>query len=180
MLIVGSTFASDGLFSTFLQEVKDVDNFGYGLINGLFVSFEAITLFILTKRKKHVHTGYMLLAAAIMHVVRMFVNYLEPHLHISILFSILRGVEYVLVLYPACMYVVHLVGKDKSTKGIMLMVLFQLIFTTISGNIFDRIIENYGYQTYHLVNTILGGVMVLFWLFRLKFIKKKIPPVKEM
>ena len=170
-ILLGTHFASDGFYSLYLES-RGITSNEFGMIYSYFVLFEVLTLLFLNKTKKKFDTNKMLILAAMLLITRLVCNYLYLSLPIVIMVSALRGIGYAICLHFCFDYVVKIVGAEKGTFGIMMMMLLYSLYTATFNNVFGNIIKKYSYERFYLVAICLAILALIISIIRFIIYRK--------
>ena len=153
----------DNFMGLFLTKQCGLSTSVYGIVGGIIILFEVITLFIMSKIKFEGKEAKFLIFAGIIYFIRSFLLGFNLPLPLIITIVFLRGISWGCVLAVHIKYLIKIVGLQNITSAIFILSIFTSIFSFIASNIFGRIIEISGYNfTYLIIGIICISATALY------------------
>lgn len=164
----------DNFMSLFLTKDCGLSTSTYGIVGGIIILFEVITMFIMSKIKYEGHEAKFLIFAGAMYFLRSFLLGFKLPIFLIIAIVFLRGISWGCVLAIHIKYLIKLVGLKNITAAIFILAIFTSIFSFIASNIFGRVIETIGYNfTYLIIGIICASATVLYLCYLLIINRQK-------
>lgn len=175
VLLIGSMQVADDFFSLYLTS-KGAPDYYYSYVMLGYILVEVIIMFILSKYGNKIKNKLSLyFIAIIILIIRLIIQSL-PDINITLLIisQISRGITWAIALYLSSTFILKLLGTIQSTRGMMLVMMIQQIFTSLFKFVGGFIIELYGYYILYLILLIITIIsLIIFIIYYLKYIKNK-------
>lgn len=173
ILLVGIRKANDSYYSLLFEE-RGINSVGYGIIFSVIVIAEIITLIICDKFSKKFNFKILMLIAICGISLMLLINSTNLPNIVLIIFGMLRGVAWGIVLHSSYKIVVSLAGVKNATPSIMLQELGCSILVVLSNSLGGILIKNTSYSMYYLILGIIGTITIIYYiLFVRKYVPKK-------
>lgn len=175
VLLIGSMQVADDFFSLYLTS-KGAPDYYYSYVMLGYILIEVIAMFLLSKYGDKIKNKLSLyFIATIILIIRLIIQSFE-NINITLLiFSQLsRGIIWAIALYLSSTFILKLLGSSQSTRGMMLVMMIQQIFTSLFKFVGGFIIELYGYYILYFILLIITIIsLIIFIPYYLKYIKNK-------
>ncbi len=165
-LVVGGVRIGDSFFGVYITNALDMSAIGYGWIYSMFVLVEVVVLRWMIQKGPTFSEKQLIIVATVSFLLRFLVYVLNLPLPLIILFSMLRGVSWGILLYVHIRYVIRIVKVENVTAAIMIITLLFSIFTGIGNAWAGRFITLHGYAyLYGILSVIISLGLVFYLIF---------------
>ena len=170
MLFYG-VFKTSNNFYSLLLESRGLSEAIFGYNYAIFVSVEVMLLFLFDRFNKKLNYKRLLGIAVISLSIMVLVNASSLPSTLIIIFSILIGVSWGIVLHVSNKVVVQFLGVKNTTVGTMILDLAYSIIVIICNTSGGHIIEATSYQLFYFILAIIAIIdSVFYYLFVRKHI----------
>lgn len=163
-IVIGSVRIGDSFFGVFLLDQVQLSLSGYGLLYSAFVFVEVLTLRYLSTRGTLFKERNLIIFASLLFMIRFLTYALNLPIEVLIIFTMFRGLSWGTIIYTNIKYIIKIVKVENVTTAILIVTLAFSVYTGVGNFVSGTFIENHGFNWLYLVNLILIGVGLIFFI----------------
>ena len=163
------SFAADNFAGMFFTNYYQIEDSIWSLIFAGMLLCEFIMMYILSKKSDKLNLNKLWVLISILYPLRSIIFALGLPLPITIVFSLLRGVSYGMILTVNVRCVEKICGIENVTSALFVMAIFTAIIQALCNFVFGSVIEQIGYQVFFLIVGISGFIgMIVNLIYQIK------------
>lgn len=163
------SFAADNFAGMFFTNYYQIEDSIWSLIFAGMLLCEFIMMYILSKKNDKLNLNKLWVLISILYPLRSIIFALGLPLPITIVFSLLRGVSYGMILTVNVRCVEKICGIENVTSALFVMAIFTAIIQALCNFVFGSVIEQIGYQVFFLIVGISGFIgMIVNLIYQVK------------
>lgn len=167
VLLIGSMQIGDDFFALYITSKGAPDVYYSNTMLG-FIFVEIVTMAILSKFSDKIPKMKLFFIGGGVLVLRLVLQAM-PFMNVYALIAsqLLRGITWAIALFVSSSFVLKILGDKNATRGIMLIMMIQQIYTSLFKFAGGYIIEMIGYANFYLIILIIVVIAYVyyFWFY---------------
>lgn len=161
-IVIGAVRIGDGFFGVYLTSSRGLTTTEYGFVFSGFILMEVLMMRYLILHPNQFSQKNLYLSATIMFALRLLTYALNAPIWVVVLSTMFRGIAWGIILFAHIKMILRIVRVENVFLAIMFISLTFSIFTGLGSLYFGSYIEQFGYESFYLIQfaLIIFGLII--------------------